>query len=49
MLNLEQLGLVAGTIDDLGIVKIIDHKLGAEQLEKISAGQTIKAPMANLS
>lgn len=41
--NLDHLGIVAGLIDEIGIVEIINHKLGVDNREKITAGQVIKA------
>ena len=39
--NLDQLGIVAGLIDEIGIVKIINNKLGIDVREKISAGTVV--------
>lgn len=41
--NLDHLGIVAGLIDDIGIVEVINQKLGVDNGEKIAAGQVIKA------
>ena len=41
--NLDHLGIVAGLIDEIGIVEVINQKLGVDNREKITAGQVIKA------
>ena len=41
--NLDHLGIVAGLIDEIGIVEIINSKLGIDPREKISAGTVVKA------
>ena len=40
-------GIVAGLIDEIGIVKLINQKLGVDNREKIPAGQVIKALILN--
>ena len=40
--NLDHLGIVAGLIDEIGIVELINQKLGVDNREKITAGQVIK-------
>ena len=40
--NLDHLGIVAGLIDEVGIVEVINQKLGVDNREKITAGQVIK-------
>ena len=45
--NLDHLGIVAGLIDEIGIVKIINSKLGIDPREKISAGTVVKAILIN--
>jgi transposase len=45
--NLDHLGIVAGLIDEIGIVKIINEKLGIDPREKISAGTVVKAILLN--
>ena len=37
--NLDRLGIVAGLIDEIGIVELINQKLGVDNREKITAGQ----------
>ena len=36
--NLDHLGIVAGLIDEIGIVELINQKLGVDNREKITAG-----------
>lgn len=45
--NLDHLGLVAGTIDEIGIEEIINRKIGENSCEKISAGKVVKAMIMN--
>ena len=45
--NLDHLGIVAGLIDEIGIVEIINSKLGIDPGEKISAGTVVKAILIN--
>ena len=45
--NLDHLGLVAGLIDERGIVPKINELLGEHQAEKISAGQVVKGMILN--
>ncbi|EAM48956.1 IS1634-like element ISCwa1 family transposase [Crocosphaera watsonii] len=45
--NLDHLGIVAGLIDEIGIVKIINNKLGIDVREKISAGTVVKSILIN--
>ena len=40
-------GIVAGLIDEIGIVEVINQKLGVDNREKITAGQVIKALILN--
>jgi hypothetical protein len=37
--NLDHLGIVAGLIDEIGIVELINQKLGVDNREKITTGQ----------
>ena len=37
--DLDHLGIIAGIVDDIGIVEIIDRELGKHPQEKVSAGQ----------
>lgn len=45
--NIDHLGIVAGLIDEIGIVELIEEKLGIDQREKISAGKVVKAMILN--
>lgn len=45
--NIDHLGIVAGLIDEIGIVEIVNEKLGIDSREKISAGQVVKAILIN--
>jgi transposase len=45
--NLDHLGIVAGLIDEIGIVEIINSKLGIDIREKISSGILVKAILLN--
>ncbi len=45
--NLDHLGIVAGLIDEIGIVEIITSKLGIDVREKISSGILVKAILLN--
>ncbi|CDN12588.1 Transposase [Richelia intracellularis] len=41
------LGIVAGLIDEIGIVEIINSKLGIDSPEKIASGILVKALLIN--
>ena len=41
--NLDHLGIIAGIIDELDIVKIVNERVGIEAQEKINSGQIVKA------
>jgi len=45
--DIDHLGIIAGIIDEIGIVEIIDKELGAHSQEKVSAGQVVKAMIIN--
>lgn len=45
--NIDHLGIVAGIIDEIGIVKTINSKLGIDTREKITAGILVKAIIMN--
>ena len=45
--DLDHLGIIAGIVDDIGIVEIIDRELGKHPHEKVSAGQVVKAMILN--
>ena len=40
-------GIVAGLINEIGIVELINQKLGVDNREKIATGQVIKALILN--
>lgn len=45
--NIDHLGLVAGIIDEIGLVEQINQLLGQHPTEKISAGHVVKAMILN--
>ncbi|MEH2212394.1 MAG: DUF4277 domain-containing protein [Nostoc sp.] len=45
--KIDRLGIVAGIVDSIGIVEIINNFLGSEPGEKFSAGQVVKAMILN--
>ena len=45
--NIDHLGIVAGLIDEIGIVEIINSNLGIDVREKISSGTLVKAILIN--
>jgi transposase len=45
--NIDHLGIIAGLIDEIGIVEIIDREIGIDKREKVSAGEAIKAMIIN--
>ena len=45
--NLDYLGIVAELINEIGIVELINQKLGLDNQEKITTGQVIKALILN--
>lgn len=45
--NIDHLGIVAGLIDEIGIVEIINSKLGIDPREKVAAGILVKAILIN--
>ena len=45
--DIDHLGLIAGIVDELGIVAIINRLLGTHPLEEISAGHVVKALILN--
>lgn len=47
VMNLDHLGLVAGIIDEIGLVEQIDLLLGQDSREKVSAGLVVKAMILN--
>ncbi len=45
--NIDHLGIVAGLIDEIGIVETINSKLGIDSREKISSGILVKSILIN--
>ncbi len=45
--NLGHLGLVAGMIDELGLVELTNEQIEPHCLEHVSAGQVVKAMILN--
>ena len=45
--NLDHLGIVAGIVDELGVVEIVNESVGLDAHEKISAGVAVKAMILN--
>ncbi len=45
--NIDHLGIVAGIIDSIGLVEIVNELLGEDVAEKISAGHVVKAMILN--
>lgn len=45
--DLDHLGIIAGIIDEIGIVEIIDKEIGTDKRENVSAGQVVKAMIIN--
>jgi transposase len=45
--NLDHLGLVAGIIDEIGIVEIINEQVSIERGEIVTDGQVVKAIILN--
>ena len=45
--NLDHLGIVAGVIDEMGIVEEINKKVSRSSREKVSAGVIVKAMILN--
>jgi transposase len=45
--NLDHLGIVAGIIDEIGLVEQVDALLGVHPQEKVSMGQVLKAMLLN--
>jgi transposase len=45
--DLDHLGIIAGIVDEIGIVEIINKEIGTDEREKVSAGQVVKAMIIN--
>lgn len=45
--DIDHLGIIAGIIDDIGMVEIINQKIGEHPQEEVSAGHVVKALILN--
>ena len=45
--DIDHLGIIAGIIDDIGMVDIINRKVGEHPQEEVSAGHVVKALILN--
>jgi len=45
--NIDHLGIVAGIVDEIGLVEKIDYLLGTHSQEHVSPGQALKAMILN--
>ncbi|MBV6625067.1 MAG: IS1634 family transposase [Rivularia sp. (in: Bacteria)] len=45
--NIDHLGIVAGIVDSIGLVEIINESIGVNENEKVNAGQVVKAMILN--
>jgi transposase len=45
--DINHLGIIAGIVDEIGIVEIVDRLLGTHPLEEVSAGHVVKALILN--
>ncbi len=45
--NLNHLGIIAGIIDEIGIVELINEQLGTDKNEIVSSGIMLKAIILN--
>ncbi len=45
--NLDHLGIVAGLIDEIGIVELLNERLGIDPRERVSIGVVVKAMLLN--
>lgn len=45
--DIDHLGIVAGIIDEIGLVEEVDHKLGTHSQQHISSGEVLKAMILN--
>ncbi len=45
--NINHLGIIAGIIDELEIVKLINKELGIEEQEIVNSGEIVKAIILN--
>ena len=45
--DIDHLGIIAGIIDEIGMVDIINRKVGEDPQEEVSAGHVVKALILN--
>lgn len=45
--TLDHLGIIAGIVNEIGLVEQINQLLGLDKREKVSAGQLVKAMISN--
>jgi len=45
--DIDHLGIVAGIIDEIGLVEIVNEEIGENEQEKVSAGLVVKAMLLN--
>ncbi|MEM6518576.1 MAG: DUF4277 domain-containing protein [Cyanobacteria bacterium P01_D01_bin.71] len=45
--NLDHLGIVAGIIDEMGLVEVIDERIGPHPQQFVSTGVAVKAMILN--
>ena len=45
--DIDHLGIIAGIVDDIGIVQIVDQLLGTHSQEQVTPGQIVKALILN--
>ncbi len=45
--NINHLGIIAGIVDELEIVKLINQELGREEQEIVNSGEIVKAIILN--
>jgi transposase len=45
--DIDHLGIVAGIIDEIGLVEIVNEEIGENEQEKVSAGLVVKAMVLN--
>ena len=45
--DIDHLGIVAGIVDEIGLVEIINELLLTHNLQKVSPGQVVKAMILN--
>ncbi|MBD2520850.1 DUF4277 domain-containing protein [Nostoc sp. FACHB-973] len=47
--NLDHLGIVAGMVDEIGIIERINDVLGTDMRERVNAGEVVKAIILSVS